>query len=91
MLTPKSPRMVPGAALEPNVAPIMLRAMVIAPLPRTAITRTGLLVMSQNVAQPSAREASGRPSARTVRNGRKPAMKNVVHTSTFSTPCTVSP
>ena len=42
--------------------------------------------MSQKAAQPSAMLTSGTSSARTVTKGRKPQMKNVVHTSTFSTP-----
>jgi stearoyl-CoA desaturase (delta-9 desaturase) len=45
LLTPKSPRIVPGSALLPNVAPIILREISIALRPRTASTSTGLLVM----------------------------------------------
>ena len=42
-----SPRIDPEAAFEPKVAPIMLRAMAIAPTPRMAKTRTGALVMKR--------------------------------------------
>ena len=48
-------------------------------------------VMSQNVIQPSRGAASGVPSDSTVMKGMKPQMKNVVHTNTFSTPCTLRP
>src|SRR5690606_35683094 len=44
--TPKSPRIVPAAALEPKVAPIILREMAIAFLPRMARTSTGEAVMN---------------------------------------------
>src|ERR1051325_4034344 len=44
--TPKSPRIVPGAAFDPKVAPIRLRAMRIASLPSSAMTMTGELVMN---------------------------------------------
>jgi hypothetical protein len=47
LLTPKSPRIVPGSALLPKVAPIILRAMMIASFPATAITITGDDVMNR--------------------------------------------
>jgi hypothetical protein len=48
-------------------------------------------VISQNVAQPSRRDASEVPSASTATNGTKPQMKNVVHTRTLRTPCRLRP
>ena len=47
--------------------------------------------MSQNVNQASRALQSGRSKARAATSGTKPQMKNVVKTSTFRTPCSVSP
>jgi len=46
LLTPKSPRIVPGSALEPKVAPIIFREIAIASFPASASTITGELVMN---------------------------------------------
>jgi len=61
--------------------------MTVAALPTSGIAaRTRPAVISQKVAHPSLGDASEVPRARAVMKVRKPAMKNVVHTSTSSTP-----
>jgi hypothetical protein len=61
--------------------------MTVAVLATTGIAaRTRPVIITQKVAQPRAC-TRGVPRERKAMKGTKPPMKNVVHTSTFSTPC----
>ena len=64
----------------------------LAALPRSGMAASrSPATISQNVPQASDRLQRGRSKARAATRGTNPQMKNVVKTSTFRTPCSVSP